>query len=137
MAVGEHGGGPASNPLARSSCSQALAVKLLHHEMGLLSAEASLQLFRSCTGPMPASPGVTAELAKLEAAVAGACGGLVLALKVAGGQLWQQDDPAVWRVGSCLVVLVAVGLLRIVGLLWGVVGCHANRCEPGSVNRSR
>jgi hypothetical protein len=83
---------------------QALAPKLLSHEMELLSEAASRELFRRCAGRQ----GVTdAGPGGLEDELIRACGGLPLALELAGGVLWREGDVDVWQVCSAQIWLHA------------------------------
>ena len=74
-----------------------MAHKLLRRKLKLLSGAAARQLFRKCAGReglRDAGPG------RLERQVIAACGGLPLALELAGGFLQEQGNKDVWQVCS-------------------------------------
>jgi hypothetical protein len=76
---------------------------VLSHKLELLSGAAARQLFRACAGRQDAND---AGPGGLEDRVIRACGGLPLALKLAGGYLWQEGNAVIWQVrgGQCLSV---------------------------------
>jgi hypothetical protein len=76
---------------------QAVAPKLLSHKLELLSGAASRQLFRARAGRQDAKD---AGPGGLEDRVIRACGGLPLALELAGGILFKEGDADVWQVRS-------------------------------------
>jgi hypothetical protein len=68
----------------------------LHHAMvEVLDGAASRQLFRQSAG---LRGDLEAALQVVEAAILAACGGLPLALRLMGGQLYKIKDEAVWKV---------------------------------------
>ena len=77
---------------------QALAPKLLRYKLEMLTVPASQQLFRQCAGRQGSTD---AGPAGLEDKVILACGGLPLALELAGGVLWQENDSAIWQARPC------------------------------------
>jgi hypothetical protein len=74
---------------------QAVEPKLLSHRLELLSGAASRQLFQARAGRQDAKD---AGPGGLEDRVISACGGLPLALKLAGGYLRRQCNAVIWQV---------------------------------------
>jgi hypothetical protein len=72
-----------------------MAPKLVSHKLQLLSDTASRQLFRQCAGRQDATD---AGPAGLEDSIVRACGGMPLALRLAGGALRQEGDADLWQV---------------------------------------
>ena len=73
---------------------QALAPKLLSYKVEMLSKAAARRLFQQCAGRQGATD---AGPAGLEGEVVRSCGGLPLALVLAGGRLWREGNPAIWQ----------------------------------------
>jgi hypothetical protein len=70
--------------------------KQLHHaKVDVLDEVASRQLFRQSAG---LRGNLEAALQEVEAAVLKACGGLPLALRLMGGQVYKSKDEATWKV---------------------------------------
>jgi hypothetical protein len=69
--------------------------QLHHHMVDVLDEAASRQLFRQKAG-LGGDP--EAALQEVEAAILTACGGLPLALRLMGGQLYKKHDEASWQV---------------------------------------
>ena len=94
-----------------------MAPKLLGRKLELLRGAESRQLFRQCAGREAATD---AGPAGLEGEVISACGGLPLALELAGGFLFQKDNAHIWQVwsrppaGAC----VSIGQLQVLDLGW-------------------
>jgi hypothetical protein len=91
---------------------QELQKQLLTENVALLDLGGSdssnaLHLFRQCTCTSPP----TAEIAEMESAIIKACGGLPLALQLAGSRLFGCTDANRWKVCCCLhcVVLSELG----------------------------
>jgi hypothetical protein len=85
---------PALNP--RPLAARVQLDEQLHHTMvEVLDEAASRQLFRQSAG-LRGDP--EAALQKVEAAILAACGGLPLAVRLMGGQLYKIKDEAVWKV---------------------------------------
>ena len=89
-----------------------MAPKLLSHKLELLSGAASLQLFRLCAGRVGAED---AGPAGLEGKVISACGGLPLALELAGGFLNEEGnaDARSWQVCSAPIGTMANARLSL------------------------
>ena len=78
---------------------------LLSRKLELLSDVAARQLFQECAGRRGATD---AGPAGLEGEIIRACGGLPLALELAGGILYGVDNADMWRVSNaCLHAHVA------------------------------
>jgi hypothetical protein len=69
--------------------------QLHHHKVNVLDEAASRQLFRQRAGRQ-GDP--EAALQMVESAILTACGGMPLALRLMGGQLYKSNDEAVWKV---------------------------------------
>jgi hypothetical protein len=69
--------------------------QLHHHMVDVLDEAASRQLFRQKAG---LGGDLEATLQDVEAAILTACGGLPLALRLMGGQLYKKNDEASWQV---------------------------------------
>jgi hypothetical protein len=72
-----------------------LDTKLHHAKVNMLDEEASRQLFRQSAG-LRGDP--EAALQDVEAVILTACGGLPLALRLMGGQVYKSRDEASWKV---------------------------------------
>jgi hypothetical protein len=78
----------------------------LHHAMvEVLDEAASRQLFQQSAG-LRGDP--EAALQEVEAAILSACGGLPLALRLMGGQLYTIKDESVWKVMPCASMFCCV-----------------------------
>jgi hypothetical protein len=105
-----------------------MAPKLLSHELELLSDAASHQLFRQSAGRQDATD---AGPAGLEDSIVRACGGVPLALRLAGGVLRQEGDADMWKVRNLSHMHVPAGHMGVVCMQ--VSGSILNSCVDAPV----
>jgi uncharacterized membrane protein len=87
-------------------CMQDLYKQLHHHEMQLLQPEPARRLFWSQTGLVldgNQSQQPTAQLQQLGDKIVKACGGLPLALELAGALLWEKTATTQWQVMTAVL----------------------------------
>jgi hypothetical protein len=89
-----------------------LEEQLHHHKLDVLDEAASRQLLRQSAG---LQGHLEDALQEVEAAILEACGGLPLALRLTGGQLYKSKDQAFWKV-------------MLIALMYGYTGTSYHTC---------
>jgi hypothetical protein len=87
-------------------------MQLYKHEVTALGEAAASQIFCQAAGLPDSLP---LHLREVEAAILNACGGLPLALRLMGGQLYRNVDKASWQVSQLHAPLLqrSVRVLRL------------------------